>query len=117
MSNPIRYLKEKIIDRLTLKDKDDVKKLTVLAHDREALLIALGYEISKGKDPLEIRSLLDTWLTLRIAIEGRARKDIKEVYAQRPFYEIRTGQQVIATSPIPAPELEQQPRTRRRRWL
>jgi len=115
--NPLRYLKEKIIDKLSLSNPQDVKPLTVLGHDMEALILAVGYQIAKEDDPLGLRDLLDEWLKLRIAVGARARKDIKEVYMHKVLWSERPSfYGIYGYSPIQQQEQGEQVK-RKRRWL
>jgi len=116
--NPLRYLKEKIIDKLSLSNPQDVKPLTVLGHDMEALILAVGYRIAAEDDPLGLRDLLDEWLKLRIAVGARARRDIKEVYMHRAlWYERPSFYGIYGYSPVQPEQQQQEQVKRKRRWL
>ena len=115
--NPLRYLKEKVIDKLSLSNKEDIRSLTVLGHDLEALILAVGYQISKTSDPLGLNALLDEWLRLRITVGARSRRDIKEIYMHRAlWYERPSFYGIYGYSPIQQEQQQEQVK-RKRRWL
>lgn len=85
------WMKNKIINLLAMlrHDKDRPSSLTIIPNYEVAFILALGraYDRPDKKVDEFINSFYDELERYLVAVGGKAREDIKEVYTRREFFD------------------------------
>ena len=89
--NPLNWMKNKVINLLALMKKEDERpsSMTILPDYETAFLLSLAraYDNPEKKPNEFLSSFYDNFEKYLVAVAGKAREDVKEVYTRKEFFE------------------------------